>query len=72
MVINRRCLNTFDDFKSYCEKGNILLNDKQRNVAKELFSMPRCSGKSLLIALLYRYDPPADFYLRFGKQLSKL
>ena len=52
--------NTFDDFQNYRESYGINMNKVQLNLAKELFDIPLAGGKTLLISLLYAYDPSAE------------
>lgn len=55
--------NTFDDFFNYCKSSGIELHKEQTKIAKALFDMPRANGKTVLVALLYAYDPVSEIVL---------
>ena len=52
--------NTLIGFSNYCESYGIKLTNDQISVAKSLFEMSRAKGKTLLIAMLYAYDPSTE------------
>ena len=52
--------NTLVGFSDYCESYGIKLTEAQISIARTLFKTPRAGGKTLLIALLYAYDPSAE------------
>ena len=55
--------NTLADFLEYCATYGIVLNKEQIAIAKDLFNMPIASGKTVLVSLLYAYDPVSQTVL---------
>ena len=52
--------NTLIGFSNYCESYGIKLTNDQISVAESLFEMSRAKGKTLLIAMLYAFDPSTE------------
>ncbi len=60
---NINCQNTASDFEKFCHFHGIILKPAQKKIVEEIFNMPSAGGKSLLICLLYKYNPSSNEYL---------
>jgi hypothetical protein len=60
--MNTSRMNTYEDFNEFVHFHGITLTEEQKEIAQQLFSIPRADGKSTLISLLYKYDLAANLY----------
>ncbi len=61
-------MNNLEYFEKYCSTRGITLTASQKDVVKQLYTMPVAGGKSLLISLLFDCDRSAEMYSNMYRQ----